>query len=301
MKRFKPHRTVLYFGLRILEKLLNIFSYDTGFKIAQTLGLWSYFCAPLERKRTLENLNSVFGSDKSQDEIRRIAKEVFVNFGRSLYELLASKKIVADWDRFVSAEGLEHLDKALAKKKGAVIVAGHIGNWELLAGYLARQGYPCTVVARRVYFEKYNAWMVNLRNKMKVDTIYRDAPVRDVLSALRLNRLVGFVADQDTDGIDGIFVQFFGRSAWTPTAPVRFARVGEAPMLPVFIVRKGMHHTVTVGPELELNLSRDKEEELKINTQKWVTLQEAFIRKFPEQWVWNHRRWRTTSPDLKSS
>jgi KDO2-lipid IV(A) lauroyltransferase len=293
LKKFKPHRHVLFFGLQILEKILNSLPYETGFRLSETLGYWAYHFASRERKTTLENLKSVFGNEKSEAEITRIAKEVFANFARSIYELMVSEKIVKRWDDFVRVEGLPNLEKALLKKKGAVVIAGHIGNWELLAGYLGRQGYPCTVVARRVYFEKYNEWIVNFRKRMKVTTIYRDAPVRDVLSALRGNNLVGFVADQDTDGIDGVFVKFFGRDAWTPTSPVRFAKVAEAPLVPVFIKREGMRHTLIVGPELVFEPHSDKEEELKINTQKWVSLQEEFIRRFPDQWVWNHRRWRT--------
>ena len=128
---------------------------------------------------------------------------------------------------------------------------------------------------------------------MKVQTIYRDASVRQMLNVFKENRMLGFVVDQDVESVDGVFVNFFNKPAFTPIAPVRFALSVGAPIIPVFIVREGMKHHMIVEPAIEISRTGNKEEDIRVNTQRWVDVQERYIRNYPHLWVWNHRRWKT--------
>src|SRR3989338_7165315 len=115
-----------------------------------------------------------------------------------------------------------------------------------------------------------------------------------MLGVLKKNKMLGFVVDQDVETVEGVFVDFFNRPSFTPVASVRFAMVTGAPIVPVFIVRNGTKHHVIVEAALEMTATGDKESDIRANTQKWVSIQEKYIRQYPHLWVWNHKRWKTS-------
>ena len=275
------------------QKLFGLLPYKLGFLFGGTIGKIIFHILPKEKKRTLSHLRLAFGNEKSEREIQKIGEAVFRHYGQTMAELLLIDKLLLRMDEFVSASGYEHFDKALAQGKGVVVTIAHFGNWELMGGYTALKGYPCTVIARRIYFEKYDQFLVDLRKKMKVQTIYRDASVRQMLNVFKENRMLGFVVDQDVESVDGVFVNFFNQPAFTPIAPVRFALSVGAPIIPVFIVREGIQHHMIVEPAIEISHTGNKEEDIRVNTQRWVDVQERYIRRYPHLWVWNHRRWKT--------
>ena len=127
---------------------------------------------------------------------------------------------------------------------------------------------------------------------MKVNTIYRDASVRDMLGVLKRNEILAFVADQDVSSVDGVCVDFFGSPANTPVAPARFSMSTGAVILPAFVIRDGLKHHVIVEAPVEIANTGNKEEDVKVNTQRWAAVQEKYIRRYPHLWVWNHKRWR---------
>ena len=150
-------------------------------------------------------------------------------------------------------------------------------------------------MARHIYYDPYDKALLDVRKKLKLKTIYRDSPTaaREAFKAFKENQVVGFVADQDVDTIDGVFVDFFGQAAFSPAAPVKFAMKTGAPLIAIFMIREGMKHRLVIEPPIELTQTSDEKKDLVTNTQKWVSLQEKYIRRYPELWVWNHRRWKT--------
>jgi KDO2-lipid IV(A) lauroyltransferase len=214
-------------------------------------------------------------------------------------ELTLTEKVIPRFNDYVSAKGLEILDKALTQKKGVIAIVSHFGNWEWMGGWLSLNGYTGGGVARKIYYEKYDKLIMSIRRSMKIKAVIdRNGSARDVLKALKQNQVLAFAVDQDVETVDGVFVEFFGQQAFTPTAPVRFALSTGTPMIPLFILRKGMHHQIFVLPPIELTETGDKEKDILLNTQKWISIQEQWIRQYPEQWVWNHKRWKTTQKDL---
>ncbi len=291
--KIKIHRTIFYYLLVCLQRFFLCFPYHFGFWFGGMLGRTVFSVLPKERERTLSHLRLAFGGEKTEAEMKKIGRSVFEHYGYMAAEFLLMDKLIADFDSYVSTSGTENLDNALRAGKGGILAVAHFGNWEIMGGYHALKGYPLTVIARKIYFEKYNRFLVNLRKKMKVETVYRDESVRAMLGVLRKNRLLGFVVDQDVDSVDGVFVNFFGRPAFTPIAPVRFAMTTGAPIIPAFIIREGIRHRVIVEPPVEMVDTGKKEEDIRENTQRWVNVQERYIRQYPHLWVWNHRRWKT--------
>jgi len=254
----------------------------------------AYFVLGRYRRIALENLSIAFGSLKTPLEIRRIAGKVFENLGKNAAEMLGFPKLNSgNIDRLVEITGLDKVDKALGAGKGVIVITGHFGNWELLALSIRVKGYHGAVIGRRIYFYKYDAFLNYLRGTHDVNVIYRDDSPKKILRVLKSNGIIGILADQDVDSVDGVFVPFFGRDAYTPSGPVLLARASGAVLMPAFIVRRDGRHTLVFEDPVELEDTGDKERDLAANTMKWSAVVESYIRRYPEQWVWMHRRWKT--------
>ena len=269
--------------------------FKAGFDFAGFIGKLSFYLISKERRKTISHLKLAFGDEKSDAELTRLGAKAFQNYGYVAAELNLIDKLIPRLDKIITVSGREHFDRALAQKKGIAAVGAHFGNWELMAGYLAFIGYANTALARRIYYDKYDKILIAIREKLKLKTIYRDSPTaaREVFKALKENHVVGFVADQDVGTIGGVFVDFFGRPAYSPAAPVKFAMKTGAPLIALFMVRQGMKHHIFIEPPIELTLTGDEEKDAITNTQKWVSIQEKYIRQYPELWAWNHKRWKT--------
>ena len=222
---------------------------------------------------------------------RRLVRETFRHAGQAFAELSLFETILRRPD-YVRLEGVEALDTALARGRGAIAVTGHVGNWELLAAWAAAIGYPITVVVRRVNDLRFHSLIVRFRAAAGVEVLVRDDPrfVAAVGDALRRNRVVAMLIDQDTRGA-GVFVPFFGRPAHTPPGAALLALRARVPVVTVFIERRPESgHLVRVSPvPAELPRGREGVREL---TARLTAAIEAQIRRSPAEWVWWHERWR---------
>jgi len=222
---------------------------------------------------------------------RRLVRATFRHAGQAFAELSLFETILRRPD-YVRFEGVEALDTALARGRGAIAVTGHVGNWELLAAWAAAIGYPITVVVRRVNDLRFHSLIVRFRAAAGVEVLVRDDPrfVAAVGDALRRNRVVAMLIDQDTRGA-GVFVPFFGRPAHTPPGAALLALRARVPVVTAFIERRPEGgHLVRVAPvPAELPRGREGVREL---TARLTAAIEAQIRRSPAEWVWWHERWR---------
>lgn len=284
---------MLYTLLLFLDSLFLLIPYSLALGMGRFLGILCYILLGRYRRLTKEHLRFAFAGEKSEKEISEITRSVFINLGMGFAEVLSLPKIKGRLDKIIDIRGLEKFNDVLKKGKGVVAITAHLGNWELIPMYFAYLGYPSNVVARRVYYEKYDEWTSFLRSSMGVNVIYRSDSPKKLLSLLKKNELVGIMPDQDIDSIEGIFVDFFGKKTYTPSAPVKLALAANAPILPIFIVRNNRRHTIFVDEPIVVERGQDKESAVLKYTQKWSDVFESYIRKYPGQWVWMHRRWKT--------
>jgi KDO2-lipid IV(A) lauroyltransferase len=292
--RFKVRRYILYYLARWGAFLIYLLPLKASLFLADLIGSAAYLLAAKYRKIALENLKSAFGNEKTGDEIEAIAKAVFKNLCRTGVELVNFPKITkVNVETFVHLRNREILDAAFGKGKGVIILTGHFGNWELVAAALRLNGYPGCAIGRRIYFHKYDGYLNSLRKIHDVNVVYRDESVKKVLRYLRNNEIVGILADQDVDSVDGVYVNFFGKPAYTPTGPVVLAKATGAEIIPTFMIEEGGRHVMVFEKPLELTDTGDKERDLVVNTQKWSDIFESYIRRYPEEWVWMHERWKT--------
>lgn len=292
--KFKFRRYYLYYLGRALAFVFYIIPLKIGLHIGKMAGRIAFWTLSPYRKIALDNLRLAFGKEKTENEIRSIARKVFENLGKNAVELVNFPKInERNFRKFVTLENRHVLDKAFAKGKGVIIITAHFGNWELLAAGFRLEGYPGVTIGRKIYFYKYDQYLNYLRKTHDVNVIYRDDSPRKMLKVLKDNKILGIVADQDVDSVEGVFVDFFGRPAYTPVGPAALAAVTGAALVPALILRKNGHHSLIVEEPVELINTGDKEKDLVENTKRWSLVIESYIRKYPEQWVWMHRRWKT--------
>lgn len=295
-------RYYLYYLGRTAIFIFRLLPADAGLALSGRLGSLAYYLLPKYRRIAITNLRLAFGNVKKERELRIIARGVFENLGKNSFELIKFPSINSEnIGRLVRIRNREILDRAFVKGRGVVVVTAHFGNWELLAITLRLNGYPGVTIGRRIYFDKYDRYLNRLRKIHDVNVIYRDESPKKALRVLKSNQIVGVVADQDVDSVDGVFVDFFGRPAYTPVGPVALARSSGAVLVPLIIVRENGHHTLVVEEPIELVDTGDREKDLVENTRRWSSVLESYIRRYPEQWVWIHRRWKTGNPSTLSA
>jgi KDO2-lipid IV(A) lauroyltransferase len=192
------------------------------------------------------------------------------------------------------ATGLEHLDAARSLGRGVILLTGHYGHFELLGAWLGRR-HPLDFVVKPLSNPSVEAMLAGWRAEAGVGTIPLGAGMRRVFEALRANRWVAMVADQDARD-HGTFVPFFGRPSSTPKGPAELALRTGAPLIMGFAHRQeDGRHALEIAPPLAISDPRAPNAVAAL-TACHTALLEAEVRKRPEAWFWLHRRWKTTPP-----
>jgi len=298
--KIKTRRYYIYYLAVIGGSFIAILPLKLGLFLAELIGNLIFSFPSKDRQRALDNLKFAF-PEKPEAERREIARQVFVNLSKNAVEWLNVYKLKKhNLHKWIRAEGFDKVERAFEKGKGVIIMSPHFGNWELMSFYLSFR-YPSTAIARRIYFDGYDRFINKMRASKGVKIIYRDESPKKFLRALKNNEAVGLLADQDVDNIDGVFVDFFGRSAYTPKAPVAFAMASGAPLFPCFLIREKDHHRLVITDPIYPKKDGDREATIKRYTQEWTRITESYIRKYPGYWVWIHRRWKTRPEDVKAA
>jgi len=294
MPKKKPHHVVIFLLFRILSFCIFILPLSLGLKIGQCLGKLIFYFLKKERKKAISNLDIAFGDSKSQEEKEDIARQVFENLGKNLVEVISLSKFNSrNIDRYIACKGLENIEQFLKQGKGGIALSAHFGNWELLAHYFGIKGYSVNVIARRVRMDRLEGVLRKIRKRNNVNVIYRDTSSRSLFSLIKKNQFIAMMPDQDMDGVSGVFVDFFGKKAYTPNGVAVLNYLTGIPVIPCFIVRKKYGHEIRVEKPLELTKTQDKDRDIVENTQRYTKAIEDYVREFPSQWVWFHNRWKT--------
>ena len=283
-----------------MEGIVSWLPRETALSLANLIGKTAFLVARRERKKTIQHLTLAYGEEKSEKEIRDLAERVFIHFAEVAVDVLRLRKLTRqELEELIDpGEGLSIFKEVLAQGRGAILLTAHFGNWELMGAFVMFSGYPGAVVARKIYYEKFNEVLLDLRERATLRTIYQDAPPKEFLNVLRQNQILGILADQDVERLDGIFVPFFGRPAYTLTAPVKMALATGAPLVPAFLVKNGNRYRFLVEKPIYVEMKGSREETIRDYTVRWSRIVEEKIKMYPDQWAWMHPRWKT-APDEK--
>ena len=285
---------LIYLVLRVSSFSVNLLPEGFALWLGRQLGNAIYYLDLEHRKVAIQNLHTAFGQEKSTSEIRGIAKRTFQNLGMMAVEFFRIPRMdMETFKRRVRMEGLAEALALLEKKKGALLLIGHFGNWEMMGLMSKVIGNPIMVLAKPM---KKNQWVdqfiTKIRNASGLEVISTVNASRKVMKALSQNRVVGILIDQRAKRSEGIWADFFGRKAPTTPGLAVLAMKTGAPVLPVFMVRDGFQtHRLIVKEPLELIRTGDIKKDVEANTQLFNHTLESMIRQYPDQWFWVHRRW----------
>ncbi len=247
------------------------------------------------RQVGMRNLAMAF-PEKSDAERKRILRGVFTSLGRQLAELCQFPRYTPEnIDEVVVYDGLENYERAYARGKGVLFLTGHFGGWELSAFTHSLHGYWLHVVMRPMDNPYLDRLLQGYRTMYGNKTVDKDDFVRGLLAAMKAGETVGILMDTNMTPPQGIFVNFFGIPACTASGLARIALRTDAAVLPGFTIWDPalQKYWLRFDPALELIRTGDLEADIAANTQTFTKVIEDYVRKYPDQWLWVHRRWKT--------
>lgn len=296
-KKFK--RGMARFSFHFFTTLFRALPYSVVSFISNGLLTVAYWILKRMRKHAMETLTIALGKQKSQKELEEICRQCFYNLGKGFIELsyfVFHPKMITQKMTF-RGDSQKNLDAVLKDGKGAIAVTAHFGNFSLMFAFLAQMGYPTNAIMRPSRDPKLEKPLLDLRNSIKLKTIYsmpKLTCVSQTIKALRANEIVLIPMDQNHGSKAGVFVEFFGLPSGTASGPAIFAMRTGSPILPIFTVRTGKDtHEVIIEPHFYLEQKATDEETIQFNIQKITSIIERYIRQYPEEWGWMHRRWKS--------
>jgi KDO2-lipid IV(A) lauroyltransferase len=285
---------------RLMYTIVLVMSY-IPWRVGQFLGkmLGMLFAMiPIERTAlSLEHIRRTFGNSMGEIEAKRLNRKVIRHFAQMFFEVPHIMRLApGNLEKYVVFDHEENLLKAFSKGKGVFLLTGHFGNWELMSAALAvRFSDMCgAVVARPIDFKPLDELVNGLRSRFGTEIIMKLRGMRRVLGAVKENKGVGILLDQNVDWYDGVFVKFLGRWACTNKGLALLALRTKTPVIPVFPVRqKDGRYRIFIEPEVELMETGDKTKDVEENTAHFTQIIDRQVRAHPDQYFWFHRRWKT--------
>jgi len=259
------------------------------------LGLIVYLLFGRLRRVGMRNLALAF-PDMNHRDRRRILRGTSFSLGRQRAEVCLFPRYTREnVSQIVVYEGFENFERAYARQKGVLFLTAHLGAWELSAFAHSLQGHPLAIVMRSLDNPRVDRLIQSYRTLHGNRTVDKDDFVRGLLAAMRNGETVGILMDTNMTPPQGVFVDFFGIPACTASGLARIALRTDAAVVPAFTVwdSKLRKYTLRFDPAIELVHTGDDQADIVANTAKLTRIIEEYVRRYPDQWLWVHRRWKT--------
>ncbi len=282
----------------LLVKLLGNLPRAAARTIGAAIGWIAFAAVPRLRRVGLRNLALAF-PEKSDAERKRILRSMYRNLGWQLAAFCQMPRYtLKQTNRFIRYEGLEHYLAAQARGHGVLIVTGHLGAWELSSFYHSLAAHPMSMVIRRLDNPFVDRFVNRIRCLHGNRVLHKDDFARGLIAAMRAGDTVGVLMDTNMTPPQGVFVDFFGHAACTASGVARIALRTNAAVLPGFMLWKPSERRYVLHfcPPLQLVNTGNEDGDAIANTQIFTKALEDVIRRYPEQWLWVHRRWKTRPP-----
>lgn len=269
----------------------------SALRFADHLGALSFYMFRRYRNICLRNLTIAFGDELTRKEKLELTLRSQMNLTRTVMDLLKFEGYSTE--EFLSlapvVSGREHLVNAFERSRGGVIgLAGHLGSWEYSGAWVVASGWNLSAVGKEQRDPGITRIMLDQRASAGIKHIPRGKSGNiELVRALKSkNTMLGLISDQN-GGRDGVFVDFFGIPASSARGPAFLALRYAVPVVPIFSIWDGDNYRIEILPEVELVKTGDEEKDIVENTQRFQKVIEEMVRKYPGQWLWAHRRWKT--------
>lgn len=284
--------------LRMLLRTLRFVSWKTAQAWGRALGPLGYRLSKRYRQVADKNLRLAYGDAMTERERQQLIRKVFQNFSMGLFEFLKGISLTPDDVRRmvpVSKEQYAHIDELLARGKGLIVISAHIGNWELLCRRGGIDGYKFAVVVRQSHDDGMNEITDRVRESGGYEVLARGNSAKAVLQRLKKGGIIAILPDQKSEDV---FVPFFGRLTGTVAGPATLALKTGAPILIVFCLRlPDGTYRIEMAPDVDQTSTGDLDAD-RIRIMADINAEiEKVVRKYPEQWLWLHDRWKAPVPE----
>jgi KDO2-lipid IV(A) lauroyltransferase len=288
--RYRLEYALAWGLLKIVGALPRPLARAAGISIAWTV----YLLHGKLRRVGMRNLELAF-PDKSRGDRKKILHGVFTSLGRQVAEVCLFPKYTREnVSKTVVYEGFENFERALARGKGVLFLTAHLGAWELSAFAHSLYGHPLKIVMRPLdnpYLDRMTRAYRTMHGNKTVDKDF----ARGLIAALRKGETVGVLMDTNMIASQGVFVDFFGLKACTASGAARVALKTDAAVVPGFTIWDPVlqKYRLRFDPAVELIRTNNNDADVVANTAKFTKVIEEYVRRYPDQWLWVHRRWKT--------
>jgi KDO2-lipid IV(A) lauroyltransferase len=294
-KRGKAQTALEYATARTILTGLGLMPRTAALATGRGMARIAYLFGGRLRRTGARNLELAF-PELSERERLHILRGSFQNLGRLLGEFSQLNHTTPEkLQRFITCEGLENLEAAQSRGRGVILFTGHLGAWELSSFALSAFGFPMSFLVRRIDNPKVETLAERTRTRFGNRSIDKRVAARPMLRILREGGTLGLLVDLNTLPHEGVFVDFFGIPASTTASLATLALRTEAAVLPVFVPwdNEQQRFVLRIDPPLQFESTGDKDRDVRQLTAQFTSVIEDYVRRFPEQWLWIHKRWNT--------
>ena len=286
---------IAYITVRALNFIAGFVPINASLWLGRQIGRMAFFFNRKRRLIAYANLKAAFAKEKSPKELKAITRRVYQNLVQTFVEIINLTKINRRYvDSYVEVVNMDRIRNAAKSGRGTILLTGHFGDWELSSLVSSVEGFPIMVLAREQKMKRMNELLNRLRESNGCKVIRKGMSTKNILRALYEKNIVGILSDQDA-GKNGVFVDLFGRPVSCHSGPFEIAQRTNSLVLPNFIVRtKGACHKLFLEDYIDLKDLSSSKEDIRQGLQVFTKLLESYIRKYPDQWLWLHKRWKST-------
>ena len=298
MAKSKLQINLEYAVARLLLAIFAVMPLRTALAVSSTLGRWGYYFSGRLRRTGLRNLELAL-PELEPHRREELLRGCFQNLGRLLGVFSHfTNDSAKDLRGVIECDGLEHLDGAIESGRGVILFTGHVGAWELSSFALSLFDHPLSFLVRRIDNPKIEALVDRARSRRGNRTVDKRSAAREMLQTLQGGETLGILVDLNTLDREGIFVDFFGVPASTTFVLAKMALRTGALVLPVFAPwdEQRKCFVLKIEAPLAFTSTGDEQDDVRRFTQLFTNVVEKYVRLYPEQWLWIHRRWKTRPP-----
>ncbi len=292
MASIKHH--IEYLATKFGFGLVNCMSPKMADSFGRFLGRLFSRVLPKRKQIALDNLRIAFKDSKTDAEYEAIAIKSFENIGQTFIDMARFNKIsLSKLKEDVTCSDLSPLEKAQNEKKGGIIATAHFGHWEMAGGWVHAVGFPLDIVVKIQSNRLVDELIAQLRQNLKFGQIQmKISTLREIMTSLKNNRFVVLAADQH-DPSESLILEFFGKKASVAKGPAVFAKKQNCPIIPAVMRRVGFEeYEVHIADGIYPSDTLDEQADIERMTKEYLAFLECIITKYPDQWMWTHRRWK---------
>src|SRR3990167_7125304 len=291
MKKASLIEYLAYWLVRFFSLVVIALPPKANFILGRALGISGYYLLKKKRNLALKNLKTVFRDELEYWQIERTVKKAFISLALDIIEAMYIPKIDSRYiNKHIRIENLRFLDEALKKGKGVILLAYHLGNWELSNITCSLEGYEYKVIVNEQRYPLLNELLNRYRQSKGCKIIPRGMALREIIKALKSNQVVAMAGDQG--GKEGYLSEMFGLPISTPSGFVRFASNTQSAVIPAIIVReRRFYHRIILEAPLEIE-GKDETETLENCLRKSNAILERYIREYPQEYFWFYKIWK---------